>query len=141
MYQNKTFQSRGEARLKMKCLGRKKKNWCERISKYILKYQMFPILRVKRRLRLSPWGRKNEMPFKGERKQKKELMAPLHEFSQFKHVYLYLWTNGCYWSCVQRMQKQLHTEAPFQKPRLPLPSSGGSKEVHQPVSWSLGMPI
>ena len=73
----------------------------------------FQFLRVKRRLRLSTWGRKNEMPVKGERKQKKELMAPLHEFSQFKHVYLYLWTNGCYWSCVQRECKNSSTLKPL----------------------------
>lgn len=57
------------------------KNWCERISEYILKYQMFPILRVKKRQRLPAWGRKNDMPIKGKRKHKEEPMAPLHEFS------------------------------------------------------------
>lgn len=54
-------------RVSLNAILRKRKPWCERISKYILWYQMFPILRIKERQRLPTWGTKKKVELEKER--------------------------------------------------------------------------
>lgn len=116
-------------------------NWCKIIPN-ILRYQMFLILIVNKWQRPPIWEGRRKRQSRGKESKKKRLITPSHEFSHLKHVYLYLWTNGCSWPCVLRKCRNSSTPNPhYQKSWLPLPSGGGSEEVHQPGSWGLGMPI
>lgn len=87
-------------------------NWCKRISN-VLRYHMFPILIVNKWQRPPTWEGRMKRQWRGKESRKKRPIAPLHEFLQLKHVYLYLWTNGCFWRCVLRKCRNSSTPKPL----------------------------